>query len=70
MTADYETEWHARFGEAPDLSDEVPEIPWLRQVLLRRTHRRYAAQPVAEALLRLLLGAALSASSKSDFQQV
>jgi nitroreductase len=70
MTADYETEWHARFGEATDLRDEVPEIPWLRRVLLRRTHRRYAAQPVSEVLLRLLLGAALSASSKSDFQQV
>jgi nitroreductase len=41
----------------------------LRQVLLRRTHRRYADRPVAEPLLRLLLAAAFSASSKSDFQQ-
>jgi FMN reductase [NAD(P)H] len=70
MSANYQTEWHARFGEAPDLADELPDIPWLRQVLLRRTHRRYAARPVPEALLRLLLGAAFSASSKSDFQQV
>src|SRR5439155_15911826 len=33
------------------------------------THRRYATQPVPEPLVRLLLGAAASASSKSDFQQ-
>jgi nitroreductase len=70
MTADYETEWLARFGEAPDLPEEVPDTPWLRQVLLRRSHRRYAPRPVPEPLLRLLLGAAFSASSKSDFQQV
>ena len=48
---------------------DLPEVPWLRQVLLRRTHRRYADRPVAEPLLRLLLGAAFSASSKSDLQQ-
>jgi nitroreductase len=36
---------------------------------MRRTHRRYAERPVPEALLRLLLGTAFSASSKSDFQQ-
>jgi nitroreductase len=41
----------------------------VRQVLTRRTHRRYADRPVEEALLRLLLGTAFSASSKSDFQQ-
>jgi nitroreductase/FMN reductase [NAD(P)H] len=46
-----------------------PEVPWLRQVLLRRTHRRYADRPVAEPLFRLVLAAAFSASSKSDFQQ-
>jgi len=69
MSASYETEWHARFDEAAELPGEAPEIPWLRQVLQRRTHRRYAARPVSETLLRLLLGAAFSASSKSDFQQ-
>jgi nitroreductase len=65
----YEAEWRARFGEeaepAPDLSDP----PWLRQLLMRRTHRRYTEHPVPEPLLRLLLGTAFSASSKSDFQQ-
>src|SRR5207244_7359334 len=46
-----------------------PEFPWLRQALMRRTHRRYADRPVPRSLLRLLLAAAFSASSKSDFQQ-
>ncbi len=66
----YEAEWRARFGEdEPEPAPEIPDLPWLRQVLMRRTHRRYAERPVAEALLRLLLGTAFSASSKSDFQQ-
>ena len=69
MSASYEAEWLARFGDETGVPRDVPEVPWLRQVLLRRTHRRYADRPVAEPLLRLLLAAALSASSKSDFQQ-
>jgi nitroreductase len=69
MTANYEAEWHARFGDAAGLPGEVADIPWLHQVLLRRSHRRYAPRPVPEALLRLLVAAAFSASSKSDFQQ-
>jgi FMN reductase [NAD(P)H] len=69
MSADYQTEWLARFGDAGGLPGEVAEIPWLRQVLLRRTHRRYDARAVPDALLHLLLAAAFSASSKSDFQQ-
>jgi nitroreductase len=70
MHPDYETEWRARFGVDAELPGEIPEVPWLRQVLMRRTHRRYAPRPVPEPLLRLLLGAAFAASSKSDFQQV
>jgi FMN reductase [NAD(P)H] len=70
MTADYDAEWNARFGMPADLSEEIPDIAWVRQALLRRTHRRYSLRPVPEALLRLLLGTAFSASSKSDFQQV
>jgi FMN reductase [NAD(P)H] len=70
MTANYEREWRARFGDADKLPGDLPEIPWLRQLLLRRTHRRYAPREVPEGLLRLLLGAAFSASAKSDFQQV
>ncbi len=69
MSADYTAEWQARFGEDAELTGDLPDIPWLRQVLLRRTHRRYAPRPVPEALLRLFLAAAFSASSKSDFQQ-
>ena len=69
MSASYEAEWFARFGDETGVPSDVPEVPWLRQVLLRRTHRRYADRPVAEPLLRLLLAAAFSASSKSDCQQ-
>jgi FMN reductase [NAD(P)H] len=65
----YEAEWRARFGVAAEPAPELPDLPWLRQVLMRRTHRRYAERPVPEPLLRLLLGTAFSASSKSDFQQ-
>jgi nitroreductase len=70
MTAEYETEWRARFGEDAELPGDVPDVAWLRQVLTRRTHRRYAPRQIPEPLLRLLLGTAFSASSKSDFQQV
>ena len=69
MSASYEAEWRARFGDDAGLPQELPEISWLRQVLMRRTHRRYTDRPVADPLLRLLLAVAFSASSKSDFQQ-
>jgi len=65
----YEAEWRARFGEETEPNPDLPDLPWLRQVLMRRTHRRYAERPVPEPLLRLLLRTAFSASSKSDFQQ-
>ena len=69
MTNTYENEMRARFGLDIDLGGEVPDEPWLRQVLLRRTHRRYVDRDVPDSLVRLLLTAAFSASSKSDFQQ-
>jgi FMN reductase [NAD(P)H] len=69
VSASYEAEWRARFGDETGLPIDVPEVPWLRQLLMRRTHRRYTERPVPEPLLRLLLAAAFSASSKSDFQQ-
>jgi len=70
MPDPYENELQARFGLDVDLGDgEVPDDPWLRQVLLRRTQRRYSERPVPDALVRLLLAAAFSASSKSDYQQ-
>jgi FMN reductase [NAD(P)H] len=67
----WEAEWQARFadGAAPAAGDGA-DLAGLRQILRRRTHRRYLDRPVAEPLLRLLLATAFSASSKSDFQQV
>jgi nitroreductase len=69
MTANYDDELIARFGDGVTITGDLPELPFVRRVLLRRTHRRYADRPVPTALLRLLLAAAFSASSKSDFQQ-
>ncbi len=69
MTEPYSSELTARFGYDLDLGDETEDNAWIRQVLLRRTHRRYDPQPVPESVLRLILAAAFSASSKSDFQQ-
>src|SRR5437588_10741514 len=73
MAETYRDELRARFGVdvelGPDPGDEAPDHPWLHQLLLRRTQRRYADRPIPESLVRLLLAAAFSASSKSDFQQ-
>jgi FMN reductase [NAD(P)H] len=69
MSATYEAEWRARFGDDAGLPQDAEDHPWLRQVMMRRTHRRYAERLVPEPLLRLLLATAFSASSKSDFQQ-
>jgi FMN reductase [NAD(P)H] len=73
MAESYQDELRARFGHDVSLGiepgGEVPELPWLRQVLMRRTQRRYSDRRVPEALIRVLLAAAFSASSKSDFQQ-
>ena len=60
-----------RFGTStpPAAPDAAPDLPLVAALLARRTHRRYTNQPVPSALLNLLCHAALSASSKSDFQQ-
>jgi nitroreductase len=68
MINTYSEEMRARLGLDVEF-DDPPEEPWLRQVLLRRTHRRYVDRAVPESLVRLLLAAAFSTSSKSDFQQ-
>ncbi len=57
-----------RFGAAAPVLP-VPDLPFVTQVLARRTHRRYADRPVPPSLVDLLCLAALSASSKSDYQQ-
>lgn len=69
MAQGYESELEARFGYAVDLGGEVEDNPWIRQVLMRRTQRRYSDRPVPDAMVHVILAAALSASSKSDFQQ-
>jgi nitroreductase len=65
----YARELEDRFGEAIALGGDVEDIPFVRQVLARRTHRRYMPKPVPEPLLQLLIATTLCASSKSDFQQ-
>src|SRR5437764_6866783 len=65
----YQNALRARFGLDVELGGEAPDDAWMRQVPMRRAHRRYSDQPVPEPLVRLLLAAAFSASSKSDFQQ-
>jgi nitroreductase len=73
MTAPYSNELTARFGYDLDLGGPEGSGPednaWIRQVLLRRTQRRYSDRPVPEGVVRLILAAAFSASSKSDYQQ-
>jgi FMN reductase [NAD(P)H] len=69
MTEPYSSELTARFGYDFDLGGGAEDNPWIRQVLLRRTQRRYADRPVPESLVRLILAASFSASSKSDYQQ-
>ena len=69
MTNPYADELRSRFGLDIDFGGEPPDNPWLHQLLMRRTHRRYSDRDVPDALVRLLLAAAFSASSKSDFQQ-
>jgi nitroreductase len=58
-----------RFGLDLNLAYAEPVPPLLGQILRRRTHRAYAARPVADELIDLLVAVALSASAKSDFQQ-
>jgi FMN reductase [NAD(P)H] len=58
-----------RFGLDLNLACAEPVPAPIAQILQRRTHRRYAARPVADELIDLLVAAAVSASAKSDFQQ-
>jgi nitroreductase/FMN reductase [NAD(P)H] len=58
-----------RFGEKINVASDQPGAEALARMLEHRSHRRYTAQPVDPALLRLLFACALSAPSKSDLQQ-
>ena len=69
MDADLEKLLVDRFGEYPHPPKPGALTPLMAKVLGRRTHRSYTNEPVGEELIDLLLAVALSASSKSDFQQ-
>ena len=70
MAGSYERDFLARFATPLAIDDDLADVASLHRILLRRTHRHYAPRPVPEGLVSLLTAAALSASSKSDFQQV
>src|SRR5215471_18653086 len=69
MSGAYDDDFLARFDSPWPVDDKIPDIAALHGILRRRTHRRYAPRSVPEGLVALLTAAALSASSKSDFQQ-
>jgi FMN reductase [NAD(P)H] len=58
-----------RFGDGGPSGEGGDDNDFLRRVLSRRTVRRYGDQIPDEGLLDLLVACALSASTKSDFQQ-
>jgi FMN reductase [NAD(P)H] len=58
-----------RFGSGASSATETVTAPLASAVLGRRTHRRYADRAVPDDLIQSLCHAALSTSSKSDFQQ-
>ena len=58
-----------RFGDGGPSGDGVADNEFIHRVLARKTVRRYRDAVPDNALLDLLVAAALSASAKSDFQQ-
>ncbi len=58
-----------RFGDSGPDGAGVDAAPFLLKVQSRKTVRRYAERLPSKALLDVLTATALSASSKSDFQQ-
>ena len=58
-----------RFGARLSLPANTHGLDSLARMLEHRSHRRYAARPVADELLQLLFACAMSAPSKSDLQQ-
>jgi nitroreductase len=59
----------ARFGLPAQAGEDRPAQGTLAAMLGRRVCRAYAARPVSEDLMQVLLAAAFSAPSKSDLQQ-
>jgi len=58
-----------RYGQALELSGEIPNLGALAALNERSVCRRYRADPVPEELVRLLCASALAAPTKSDLQQ-
>src|SRR4051812_2905156 len=58
-----------RFGDGGPSGDGVTDNEFIRRVIARKTVRRYSDKMPDDALLALLVAAALSPSAKSDFQQ-
>jgi FMN reductase [NAD(P)H] len=72
MELDLEALIADRFGSATRAAEIAPAaaVGALARILARRTRRSYTDAPVPDRLIDMLLAVALSASSKSDFQQV
>src|SRR5947207_5729173 len=66
---DYADLIERRFGDGGPSGAAVADNEFIRRVIARKTVRRYGDTLPDEALLDLLVAAALSASAKSDFQQ-
>jgi FMN reductase [NAD(P)H] len=58
-----------RFGEPFDVPADLPGLDELVRIASHATHRKWSADAVPAALVRLLAACALSAPSKSDLQQ-
>ena len=58
-----------RFGDGGPSGEGAAENEFIRRVMSRKTVRRYSDVIPGDALLDLLVAAALSISAKSDFQQ-
>jgi nitroreductase len=58
-----------RFGDDGPSATDLEDNDFIRRVLSRKTVRQYADTVPSDALLDLLVAAALSTSAKSDFQQ-
>jgi FMN reductase [NAD(P)H] len=58
-----------RFADGLDIDETAHNDGFLRQVLARKTVRRYSDAMPSDALVKLLTATALSTSAKSDFQQ-
>jgi FMN reductase [NAD(P)H] len=66
---DYASAIERRFGDDGPSGGKAADNDLIHRVLSRKTVRRYSDAVPDENLLDLLVGAALSASAKSDFQQ-